>query len=101
MGYLTISRFDEKKGDPSTHGFSPITGSLMWRFEGCHGDSKREDPVPHSILTNWVEFEASLADDCLTLYELQSIVRFMVIRSRRKNWEKHKIQPVCSAFLLS
>ncbi|RJE20208.1 hypothetical protein PHISCL_07447 [Aspergillus sclerotialis] len=65
-----------------------LGGGIIWRTEDCREDIKMEDPVPHAVLTNWVEFDASLAEDCLTLFELKSIVRFYCKTVSPKNLGK-------------
>ena len=90
---LMINRTQPRKGDPMLE--EHIPGERMWTIEDCSEDYKEGFRRPHAILTNWVQFPASLAKDCLTLYELKAIVSFMVIRGQRKRWDKHYIQPVC------
>ena len=95
MGNLTMCRTRQRKGEPAIDG---IIRGICCKAEDCLEDSKIEDPIPHAVLTNCIGFQASLAEDCLTRLELNTIVNFLVMRSRRKTWAKHRIQPVCPAF---
>jgi hypothetical protein len=68
---------------------------VRWRIEDVVEDLTLEDPLPHAVLWNWVEFPAAAAPESLTVHEVQSIVSWFMIRSRRSLYKNHRIQPVC------
>lgn len=90
---LTIARTKERKGDPDLASFD-WERDIRWRIEDIIEDWEAKDPKPHAVLWNWVEFEAGVAPECLTIHEVQSIVRWFLIRVKRSTWKKHRIQPV-------
>lgn len=90
---LTSSRTKERKGDPLLLSLNYYPG-IRWRIEEIVEDWEPKDPKPHAVLWNWVEFKADVAPDCLTVHEVQSIVRWFMIRAKRSTWKQHRIQPI-------
>lgn len=95
---LTIARTKERKGDPQLANLY-YPHKVRWRIEDILEDFDPTDPKPHAVLWNWVEFAAGPAPESLTIHEVQSIVRWFMIRAKRSTWRQHRIQPV-SHFIL-
>lgn len=95
---LTIARTKEGKGDPQLANlFYPH--KVRWRIEDILEDFDPTDPKPHAVLWNWVQFAAGPAPGSLTIHEVQSIVRWFMIRAKRSTWRQHRIQPVSHSIL--
>ncbi|OOQ90588.1 hypothetical protein PEBR_03763 [Penicillium brasilianum] len=85
-------RTKESKGDPQLANlFYPH--KVRWRIEDILEDLDSK-PKPHAVLWNWVEFAAGPAPESLTIHEVQSIVRWFMIRAKRSTWRQHRIQPM-------
>jgi hypothetical protein len=90
---LTMARTKERKGDPELANLY-YPHKVRWRIEDRLEDFEPTDPKPHAILWNWVEFAAGVAPQRLTIHEVQSLVRWFMMRAKRSTWRQHRIQPV-------
>jgi hypothetical protein len=90
---LTMARTKERKGDPELANLY-CPHKVRWRIEHIIEDFEPTNPKPHAVLWNWVEFAAGVVPQRLTIHEVQSIERWILIRAKRSIWKEHRIQPV-------